>query len=152
MNKVLIAVDDTKSSIAAVNDFCNIFPANPPEVVLLYVEKIGGWSFMSEFMGDPELSTVKNSLQGTEYQEMLDKKAKTILEYHEKNLKEKGVTNIKRIAGEGIPSDEILNTAKDEGVDLIVIGSRGKRLSTMFLGSVSREVANRAEIPVLIAR
>jgi len=32
------------------------------------------------------------------------------------------------------------------------MGSKGKRMHTLLLGSISREVANRAEIPVLIAR
>jgi nucleotide-binding universal stress UspA family protein len=53
---------------------------------------------------------------------------------------------------EGHPSDEILETAKEEGVEMIIVGSRGRRQHSLMMGSVSREVANQAGIAVLIAR
>jgi nucleotide-binding universal stress UspA family protein len=51
----------------------------------------------------------------------------------------------------GIPAEEIVQTAKDEDVSLIIIGSRGKR-ARLFMGSVSREVANTADRPVMIVK
>jgi nucleotide-binding universal stress UspA family protein len=35
---------------------------------------------------------------------------------------------------------------------MIMIGARGKRVSHLFMGSVSREVANGAKVPVLIVK
>jgi len=107
---------------------------------------------MDEMLGDAELSTLKNALKGTDYQEALDKKAKAVLDFFESSLKEKGFTKIKRVVKEGHPADEILATAKEENAEIIVIGSKGKRLHTLLMGSVSREVSNRSEISVLIAR
>jgi nucleotide-binding universal stress UspA family protein len=52
----------------------------------------------------------------------------------------------------GHPADEILETAQEKNADIILIGSAGKRVSHLFMGSVSREVVNRAEIPVLVVR
>lgn len=47
----------------------------------------------------------------------------------------------------------ILDTAKEQGADLVVLGSRGHGpIAAMLLGSVSAEVAERAECSVLIAR
>ncbi|MEW6409504.1 MAG: universal stress protein [Nitrospirota bacterium] len=46
----------------------------------------------------------------------------------------------------------MVKTAKEEGVDMIIVGSRGKRVSHLFMGSVSREVANNAEVPVLLVK
>ena len=59
---------------------------------------------------------------------------------------------IKTVIRKGHPAEEILATAKEEGVDMIIIGSRGKRTTHLFMGSVSREVANNAEIPVLLVK
>ena len=63
-----------------------------------------------------------------------------------------GYGNIKAMIKQGHPAEQILSTAKEEGVDLIVVGSHGSRLHTLLIGSVSREVANTADISVLVAR
>ena len=153
MKKVLIAVDDSKGSQAAVDTFAALFASARPEtVVLLYVEKIEGKSLMDEMLGAAELSTLKEQLRGTAHQDALDRKAKAVLEHFKQALVRKGVTGIETVVREGHPSDEVLAAAKDEGAEMIIIGSRGRRLHTILMGSVSREIANRAEVPVLIAR
>jgi nucleotide-binding universal stress UspA family protein len=154
MKKVLLAVDDTKGSIRAAEVLVSLFPSMGPEtVVLLYVEKMEGRSLMDEMLlSESEMKTLKESLQGTAYQEMLDKKAERIIDYFKRQLEEQGMSGIKTIIKEGHPADEILSTAKEEDVELIIVGSRRKRLHNLFMGSVSREVSNRAEIPVLVAK
>lgn len=154
MKKVLIAVDDTKASLQTVEFMGKLFPCFRPEtVVLLYVQKMQGRSLMDEvLLSDSEVQTLKRSLKGTEYQEMLDKRAARIVEYYKKVLEERGITGISPIIREGHPAEEILRTAQEEEAEMIIIGSRGRRLHNLFMGSVSREVANRAPVPVLIAR
>lgn len=153
MNKVLIAVDDSKGSATATRVFLSLFPPGRPVApVLLYVEKIEGRSLMDEMLGIAELSTLKEQLRGTEYQEQLDRKAQAVISFHKKTLEDGGVPTVKTVVREGHPAEEILAAAKEEEADLIIIGSRGQRLHTLLMGSVSREVANRADIPVLIAR
>ncbi len=47
----------------------------------------------------------------------------------------------------------IIHRAEDEGVDLIVIGSRGSTgLRRVLLGSVAKDVVERAHCPVLVVR
>jgi len=54
---------------------------------------------------------------------------------------------------EGTPHEEILKTAKEHGVDLIVIGQVGLRGPRRYLiGSVAERVIEYAECPVLIAK
>lgn len=54
---------------------------------------------------------------------------------------------------EGHPSRVILETAKEQAADLIVLGARGHSLVTrVLLGSTSDYVANHAACPVLIVR
>ncbi len=54
---------------------------------------------------------------------------------------------------DGVPSDEIVRCAEEEGVDLIVIGSHGRTgLMRMLLGSVAEAVVRRAKCPVLTVK
>jgi nucleotide-binding universal stress UspA family protein len=51
------------------------------------------------------------------------------------------------------PSEAIVATAKDNGCDLIVMASHGRRgISAAVLGSVTNHVLTRASIPVLVCR
>lgn len=153
MKKVLIAVDDTKGSRSAIQTCTNMCKCIRPEtVLLLYVERYEGRSLMDEMLGEAELSTLKDVLEGTEYKEKLDAKADSVIGFYRKALEDNGVSGIKPVIKMGIPAEEILNTAKEENADLIIIGSRGKRTSHLFMGSVSREVANNSEKPVLIVK
>ncbi len=154
MNKILIAVDDTKgtkNAFAMCTHVCSCI--RPEAIVLVYVEKPEGRSLMDEvLLSVSEMKTLKEALAGTEYQEALDKKAQAILGHYKKLLEDKGVTGVKTVVREGHPAEEILATAKEEGVDMIIIGARGKRTSHLFMGSVSREVTNSAEVPVLVVK
>jgi nucleotide-binding universal stress UspA family protein len=52
---------------------------------------------------------------------------------------------------EGQAADVLLGLASEQGIDLIVVGSRGRgHLRGMFLGSVSHTLALRAHCPVVI--
>jgi len=153
MKTILIAVDDSKGSLATLETYGNLFTCVRPETTyLLSVQKIEGRSLMDEMLGVAEMSTLKEQLEGTDYKDALDKKATAILDHHKKKLEERGVTGIKTMVRQGHPADEILDAAKSVNAEMIIIGSRGKRLHTLLMGSVSREIANNAEVPVLIAR
>ena len=73
-------------------------------------------------------------------------------DYYKKELGERGLTGIKTVIRKGHPAEEILSAADEEGVDLIMVGSRGTRTSHLFMGSVSREVVNTARLPVLVVK
>ena len=154
MKNVLIAVDDTKSAQAAIIEctgkLCS--KLRPDKVSLLYVEKFEGRSLMDEMLGDAEMSTLREVLEGTEYKENLDKKANMVLDSYSAKMKENGVSNVQSIIKTGHPAEEILNAARETGADMIIVGSRGKRKNSIMMGSVSREVSNNAEVPVLIVK
>lgn len=153
MNRVLLAVDETKGSENVVKAFFELYACSRPEaVVLLHVQKPEGRSLMDEMLGKAEMSTLKEELKGTEHQRMLDGKAAAVMSHYRKLLEERGVRSIKEVVKKGHPAEEILSTAAEEEAGMIIIGSRGRRLHTLLLGSVSREVASRADMPVMLAR
>jgi nucleotide-binding universal stress UspA family protein len=54
---------------------------------------------------------------------------------------------------EGDPALEIVNAAKEDSFDVIVVGHRGLgKLKELFLGSISEKVAHLAPCPVIIVR
>jgi nucleotide-binding universal stress UspA family protein len=153
VKNILIAVDETKGSEKAFSAGIHVCSCiRPQNIVLVYVEKFEGRSLMAEMLGDAEMSTLKEVLRGSEYQEALDNKAQALLDHYKKALEEKGLTGIKTVIKTGHPAEEILNAAKEENAEMIVIGSRGKRTSHLFMGSVSREVVDRSEVSVLLAK
>jgi nucleotide-binding universal stress UspA family protein len=104
-------------------------------------------------LGDAEMSTLKESLKGTEYKEALDRKAEKILTFYKKELSGSGLASIKTVIRDGHPTEEILKVAEEEVADLIIVGCSGKsRLRKMVTGCVSKEVERNSKVPVLIAK
>jgi nucleotide-binding universal stress UspA family protein len=154
MKRILIAVDETKgtkNAFSACTLFCSCI--SPETIILVYVEKLEGRSLMDDqLLSISEMQTLKDVLEGTEYQEALDKKANAIVGYFKKALEDRGLTGVRTIIKKGHPAEEILNAAREEKADMIIVGARGRRTTHLFMGSVSREVANAADIPVLIMK
>jgi len=80
------------------------------------------------------------------------KEAETYLNGVEARLKEKKIET-QALVGTGIPLEVICQTAEQENVDLIVIGSRGLGGITGFiLGSTSRRIVDSCTKPVLVVK
>ena len=159
MDKILLAIDDTKGSLAVVEILNNLLgdcvggDCVPKNIILLYVEKLEGRSVMDGLLlSTSEMETLKESLQGTEHQEKLDQQAEKVLNYFKDLLEKRGFTGVALLVRQGHPAEEILKAAEENEVEMIIMGSRGKRLHNIWMGSISREVANNAKMAVLIAR
>ncbi len=152
MKKVLIAVDDTEGSKSVLSVFQNM--VRPPEsVVLVHVQQLEGKSIMIDMLGEAELSTLRESLKGTDHKEALDRKSEKILNYYRKQLENGGLVSVKTVVRDGVPSEEILKVAQQEGVDLIITGYSGKTLmQRLITGSISKEMEKNAPVPVLVAK
>lgn len=152
MKKVLIAVDDTRGSQSVLSVFHNLVRP-PEEVLLVHVERLEGKSLMIDMLSESEISTLKESLKGTEYKEALDRKAEEVLSYYRKELEDGGLINVKSIIREGIPADEIIKVAETENVDLIIVGSNEKRgFDRLVAGCVSKDVERSSGVPVIIGK
>jgi len=153
MKKILVAVDDTKGSKSAVVTFTNcIMDFKPLDVVLVHVEKIEGRSLMDEMLGEPEMATLREAVKDTDLKLLLDRKAERIFALYRAAFAEAGCGSVRTLLRIGHPAEEILATAAVESPDMIVVGARSARSTHRLMGSVSREVAEHAEVPVLIVR
>ncbi len=154
MKKILVADDNSKGSEQAAKTVAGWGKAFQPEsVVLLHVQNLFGPSKIGEALeSDQDIEEVKTALENSGQIKKYNEVSAKILSHFTHTLELAGYGNIKAIIKQGHPAEQILATAKEENVDLIVIGSHGARLHTLLIGSVSREVVNSAETSVLIAR
>jgi len=61
--------------------------------------------------------------------------------------------NVEALVVQGIPFVEIIRTARENDIDMIVIGSHGRTgIAHMMLGSVSEKVVRKAPCPVLTVK
>ncbi len=134
---ILVALDFAEPSLAAVRHGCAL--AGESSVRLLHVLDEG---------------TLPHSIfLGREQREALarDREEEARLEIVE--LARELESNGSRVSTEvrrGRPADEIV--AASHAASLVVVGSHGRGLNELLLGSVAEEVATRSAAPVLIAR
>ena len=158
--RILIPYDGSKSSENAVKqavELANNFSGHSEIILLNVVQEavlppamFESPKFRSKITGD-EITTaglVKElSLQMKEAAiKMLNEKRQQIMEKTQSRIEVRTKVLI------GYPSDKIIEYAKEENVDFIVIGNVGLSGLSKFraLGSVSRSVSEKAPCPVII--
>jgi nucleotide-binding universal stress UspA family protein len=137
MKKILVATDDSENGRHALDEALELAASNGAAVTILYVRHTP-----LPVLGDPF------------YQRALSaelRKANETVAVAAAVAHEMGVQAEAEVL-EGDPADRILELARMRDVDLIVVGSRGLGpIAGTLLGSVSREVLQHADRPVLVA-
>ena len=81
MKNILLAVDETKGSKEAISTFVRVCKCiNPERLILLHVEKLEGRSLIAEMLGDPEMATLKETLEGTVTDRVVQSAVKMVIE------------------------------------------------------------------------
>ena len=142
--KILIATDGSEHAKHALNYAVEsavkwdakliILTVVPPVPPLVYSNEFSA-SYITELKGDLR-----------KFHQRILKEAANIVK--NKHLKIKVQTRLE----EGRPSDIIVETAREEDIDLIVMGSRGMGGIIGFLGSTSRHVVHTCTKPILIIK
>ena len=106
---------------------------------------IEAFHFAKKFSGFIKVITV--------YGQGMDEEAEKVLEEAEQYLKKEKIDySLSSILGSN-PSRALVNIAKHENFDLIVVGSRGLGSAASFLlGSVSKQVVSKAHCDVLVVK
>ncbi|MEX1205340.1 MAG: universal stress protein [Dongiaceae bacterium] len=145
---ILVAVDGSRHAMkAAVNgvdlalkygsklQFLMVTKKPPADVS----EKLRHYMEIEGLTGTPE--------------DLIDDRTKETLAQAEEHARKKGLTDVQAIAKTGQPARTIVAHAKQTGVDLIVLGSRGLGdIEGMLLGSVSHKVCTLAECSCITVR
>jgi|SRR5690242_11131916 len=138
MNKFLVAIDGSEGSRAAIDEALELAGQVGAEVTFAFVRRPP-----SSLLGYPYYERLLSTELAT---------ARTTLAAAERRAGEAGIDSVSTVL-EGDPVDEILSAADNRGVDMIVMGSRGRgAFAGALLGSVSSAVVQHANVPVLVAK
>ena len=142
--RILVPVDGSQGSLKALDHAAKLQQDNDAELYLLCV-------FKHHSLFEASLSMVRpNDVQLPD--EALKEYASSVAEQAKQLASDAGAEQVRAFFKGGRPSRAIIRFAKDNNVDLIVMGSRGTSgdVDGYFLGSVSQRVASLSHCPVLI--
>lgn len=141
--KILVAFDGSPHSIQALDIAVKMAKKFQTEISLIYVYSIQGFA----------LTQFEMQVEGTaRWVELEHQGGENILKEGQEIAHSKGL-KIKTLLKEGHIVEEILKIAREEKMDLIILGARGlSRMKEMLLGSVSVGVTRHAPCPVLVAK
>lgn len=135
-DKILVPIDFSESSDAALNWATVLARDTGATLLIIHVETVplttGGGEYIYAI---PEPPT----------QELLERLHKVV-------PRDSSIPVVHRLLA-GDPAEAILRAAQSEGVDMIVMGTHGRRgITRLLMGSVAEAVVRRAECPVLILK
>jgi len=151
--KILVPVDGSKYSRDAAEYAVGIAKLTHAKVIVLHVVHLPTYAF--SYSGSEGVSPVAipTPLPVTLTED--EKKAAKKIVNDVKEMGETGGVKMETKIVERHPSvpDAIIQFAEENGVDLIVMGTKGKTAIKRFLlGSVTESVVHHAHCPVLVVR
>ena len=142
IRRILVPTDFSESARQALEWGVALALEFKSEVLLLHVVENLTVGYASDLFPVP-MAEVYEEISGY---------ARTELSKLAEEIRAKGIEVTERLA-QGTPSAEIIRIAKEEPVDLIVVGSHGKGLLDHALfGSTTERVVRKASCPVLTCR
>ena len=160
--KILVPYDKSKPSDTAFDHAMTIakmsstFSDNLVSVILLYVTPIINTPFTIETISLKSNKTGDTITTSGYIKELYHEIKQNAIKMLDKKINEYG--NVKNISLNskviiGNPADEIIKFAKNNKIDLIVMGTTGLSGITKFVsGSVARKVSEKANCPVMLLR
>ncbi len=134
IKKILVATDGSDHAGKAVEFASDLATKYKATVYLIHV--------LTPLRSMPEIDG--GLLQ--QWEDIHEGQAKKIIEEAERVVKKKGVERYQSALLKGHPAEQIMEFARKESVDMIVMGSRGAgKLELLMLGSVSNKVCHLAE-------
>jgi len=143
--KLLVAVDGSRQSNRAVDAAIDLAQRYQSSVILLHV--IRDMPLPKEIMAMIAAGEVTESRM-----EVLQDSAEIILDNAKEKFVKAGVVDVQSEYVVGDPAFQIVEYARQNGADLIVIGHRGLGTRGEFLGSVARKLLNMTTVSCLVVR
>lgn len=148
LSRILAPTDFSRFSGFALEWAANLAEALRAELVLLHVVPEEEGKIIEEVIGEGAAVQIPRGVREnvlTERQKKFREQFNIVLpDYLKKSIKVEEILSI------GVPFLEIIKTAKEKDVDLIVMGTHGRTgLSHVLIGSVAEKVVHHAHCPVL---
>ncbi|MEA3445154.1 MAG: universal stress protein [Bacteroidota bacterium] len=134
-NKILVPLNFSEQSLIALEQTYRLASYSGAEIIVLYVNKLssGIWSIFSK-----------------DEQNSFTEKVKIKLLRLEEDLSKNKNISLRPIIKKGKVHEEILKLAKEESVDLIVMGTRdSKNIKEKIIGNTTFKIVREAKCPVV---
>ena len=149
--KILVPLDGSEPSSKALEYGINVAKKFRSEIILLHIYS-KAVPFVTLETGALPTPTVASAEITAEVIEAAKRIGNKILA-EAKNAVDKQKIPVKVVLKEGDAVHEIVRTAKEENIDLIVMGARGvSRIKELLLGSVSHGVCRKTPCSVMIIK
>ena len=143
--RILVAFDGSEDSKRAVKAACALAKRLESSVILLHVFSVPVYAYGGP-AGVPAISV--ESLEGT-----AKRQATTMVESGLELARSEGIEAKGELVESGAIAEAIVSFATKQGIQLIVLGTRGMSgLKKVLMGSVSSGVVNHSLCPVLVVR
>ncbi|HED07678.1 MAG TPA: universal stress protein [Ignavibacteria bacterium] len=142
IKKILVPIDFSDYSKDALNYAINFIKYFNAKLTLIYV--------IEPVIYPPDFSATQISIPPTDYE--LTKTAKESLEHFIEREIPSNI-DVDTVIKTGKPFVEIIETAEEENIDLIIISSHGHSgIEKILFGSTAEKVVRKAPCPVLTLR
>jgi len=141
IKKILFPIDFTENSSKILPFVLSMSEKYDSMIYLLHVvEDLSKWG-VGSFVPHLPLDSFKNdAIEGAK--KAMNKVCDQQLE---------GCPNFQRMVVYGDPASEILQTIESEGIDMVIMGTHGRKgLEHTIFGSVAENVVKRSSVPVLV--
>ncbi len=144
LSNILVAIDGSRPSTQALEMAIEIAKRFDAKLHLIHV--VRAMQLPSELQHIAELETVMGTRQ-----DVLNTIGERLVNQGKRVAETNGVTSVESDIGTGDPANAIIGYANRNGIDLIVLGSRGLgQVEGMLMGSVSRKVSNLAAVACMV--
>jgi len=139
--KIIVAVDFSESSKNVVTRALHMAQQNSASLILLHVvEYLSPLSFGDEIIPSPDWLVIEEQLF-----RQAEKSLATLAE-------EMKLNDATRLISKGSANDVIVETARQQGANLIILGAHGRLGLQRLLGSTASSVVRHAPCDVLAVR
>ena len=140
IKKILFPIDFTENSAKILPYVLSVSEKYDGMIYLLHVvEDLSNWGGGSYIRHIPLNQYQEDALKGAE---------KALATVCEDQLP--SCPNFQKSILSGDPAQEILKTIESEGIDLVIMGTHGRKgLEHVFFGSVAENVVKKSPVPVL---
>lgn len=148
-HRILVPTDFSDCSHAACDLAVKLATTYGASIELLHVDEPPAW----QGFVIPELAVTMQNGTSTSLHEFVETRARRALGHLAEKLQRAGVGQVHQRMQAGDASRVILEIAKEDKCDLIVMGTHGRKgFERLVMGSVAERVVRQADCPVLTVR
>jgi nucleotide-binding universal stress UspA family protein len=150
--KIMIATDGSTCSMLAADKGIELARLSKGTVYAVYVVSTAYLSPMNrDYFSSSGLNTYYEPIYEPMHEAMTKQGQQAV--DHVKGLGEMKGINVEPVLLEGNPSEELIRYAEEKQMDIVIMGTIGKKgLDRLLLGSVTGNLVRHSKVPVMVIR